>query len=99
SNQEHHSFPTRRSSDLKRNIIRFTITAFLLLCVLWMAVPKVYIHNALGHEHSTTKNSGETGIQKESISDCDFDKYNTPVYFTILDRKSTRLNSSHLGIS
>lgn len=55
----------------------------LILCALWVATPKVYIHNLLNHEHSSLPVSTETSVQAESKDDCDFEKYDSPVYFTI----------------
>ncbi len=61
-------------------IISFT----LLAVILFAAVPKVYIHALLGHHHSfikTTPNDVVSSI--EDAKDCDFEKFDTPVYYTV----------------
>ncbi len=55
----------------------------MVLCALWVATPKVYIHNLLNHDHSSINTSDETSVQTEAKDDCDFDKYDSPVYFTL----------------
>jgi hypothetical protein len=67
----------------KSKIARISVTAILFLCTLWIVTPKVYIHKLLSHNHSVIKTNGETSVQAESNPDCDFDKYDSPVYFTI----------------
>jgi hypothetical protein len=64
---------------------RILITAFLFLCVLWMATPKVYVHKLFSHQHTTTQSTLETIVQPQAAeeTDCDFEKYDTPVYFTL----------------
>lgn len=68
---------------LKSKIAKFSAFIVLLLTVLWIATPKVYIHKLLNHHHEVVKSNGETTIQSESTTDCEFEKYNTPIYFTI----------------
>jgi hypothetical protein len=55
----------------------------LFFCLLWLATPRVYIHKLFDHKHEFFPNTGETSIQTEADPDCDFDKYDTPVYFTL----------------
>jgi hypothetical protein len=64
---------------------RVLITAFLFLCVLWMATPKVYVHQLFSHQHTASQNSSESTVQTQADAeaDCDFEKYDTPVYFTL----------------
>lgn len=63
--------------------VHILIAGLLLLCTLWAATPKAYVHSLLNHRHSNIVTpNGETSVQNED-QDCDFDKYNTPVYFTI----------------
>ena len=51
---------------------------------LWVATPKVYIHDLLHHDHSIISFDSETKVQSsQSADDCDFDEYNKPVYFNI----------------
>ncbi len=62
---------------------KIIISSLLILCALWVATPKVYIHNLLNHDHTSVVNTTETSLQAESKDDCDFEKYDSPVYFTI----------------
>lgn len=68
---------------LKSKITRISVFSILMLSALWLVTPKVYIHKLLNHHHETVKTNGETSVQAEANSDCDFDKYDSPVYFTI----------------
>jgi hypothetical protein len=56
----------------------------LILLTAWIAVPKVYIHELFHHNHELVKSTDKTSIQTEqSTDDCEFEKYNKPVYFHI----------------
>lgn len=68
---------------MKSKISRFLISAFLIMTALWIATPKVYIHQMFNHTHEVIKNSKGEQLKAESGQDCEFDKYNTPIYFTI----------------
>src|ERR1700743_3065977 len=59
------------------------MSCFLVLMALWVATPKVYIHEMLGHDHSDVSISTETKVKSQSADDCDFEKYNKPVYFSL----------------
>lgn len=62
--------------------IFFSLT--LLAVVLFAAVPKVYIHSLLGHEHGFIQTTSETTIDELGDNqDCNFEKFDTPVYFTV----------------
>ena len=68
----------------KPKILQVIVAGFLLLCTLWAATPKAFIHNLFDHSHTNSIIlTGETSIQNSADQDCDFEKYNTPVYFTI----------------
>src|ERR1700741_5520066 len=69
----------------KNKYIKILTSCFLVLLALWVATPKVYVHNLLNHNHdSTIKVDGDTNIQqKNADDDCDFEKYNTPSYFNV----------------
>jgi hypothetical protein len=70
----------------KNKYIKILASCFLVLMALWVATPKVYIHNLLNHNHdSSVKTSGDTNIQQKNSDDCDFDKYNTPNYFNVFN--------------
>lgn len=68
---------------LKSKITRISIFAVLFLTILWVATPSVYIHKLFNHHHELIKTNGETSVQTEANPDCEMDKYNTPLYFTI----------------
>ncbi len=56
----------------------------LLAVVLFAAIPKVYIHALLGHEHSILKSTSDVTVDElEGNQDCNFEKFDTPVYFTV----------------
>ena len=61
------------------------LSVTLLAVVLFAAVPKVYIHALLGHTHSIIDSISEgTSIsEQEGTQDCNFEKYDTPVYYTV----------------
>ena len=66
-----------------KKVTKIIISSFLLLCAIWIATPKVYVHNLLDHDHSSVNTSAETSVQTEAKDDCEFDKFNSPVYFTL----------------
>jgi hypothetical protein len=57
----------------------------LLAVILFAAVPKVYIHSLLGHTHSVINSvSDDISVgEKEGTQDCNFEKFDTPVYYTV----------------
>ncbi len=62
------------------------VFSFLLLAVvLFAAVPKVYIHSLLGHTHSVIHSVSDviTVSEQEGTQDCNFEKFDTPVYYTV----------------
>lgn len=62
--------------------ILFSVT--LLAVVLFAAVPKVYIHALLGHDHATVQSTSDLSIsESDGTKDCDFEKFDTPVYYTV----------------
>lgn len=68
----------------KNKSIRSVVTFALLLLTAWIAVPKVYVHNLLNHNHEVVKPQAGTQVQTEQAGeDCDFEEYNKPVYFHI----------------
>lgn len=67
----------------KSKLAKISVFSILFLSALWLVTPKVYIHKLLNHNHQTVKTNGETSVQTETNPDCDFDKYDSPVYFTI----------------
>src|SRR5699024_11943856 len=94
-----HSFPTRRSSDLKYIVVAillikdnphiahlFSFLFTLEQCLSECHIIRGFIDKAL---------SG--GIYDKASGKRTFGKHN--LHFIILDRKSTRLNSSHVSIS
>lgn len=68
----------------KRKYIKSILSTFLVLMALWVATPKVYIHQLLKHNHSNPQLSKETQVNSQSTNDdCDFEEYNKPAYFNI----------------
>lgn len=66
----------------KNKSIKVLISALLLLLTAWIAVPKVYVHELMHHNHELVKVSDKAQLQSEqSTEDCEFEKYNKPVYF------------------
>lgn len=56
----------------------------LLVVVLFAAVPKIYIHNLLGHEHGVIQSTSDVTVDElKDNQDCNFEKFDTPVYFTV----------------
>lgn len=53
--------------------------------VLFAAVPKVYIHNLLGHTHDAIDSvtSAFSFNDDQNTKDCNFEKFDTPVYYTV----------------
>ena len=68
---------------LKNKYIKVTVSSFLLILALWIATPKVYIHNLLHHNHSVNALDAETQVKSANTDDCDYEKYDKPVYFNI----------------
>ncbi len=48
---------------------------------LWVATPKVYIHDLFHHDHSNVNLGTETKVKSQSSDDCDYEKYNKPSHF------------------
>lgn len=68
---------------LKNKHIKILLSSFLVLVALWLATPKVFIHQLLHHSTTETTNGSETKVKSQSTDNCDFDKYNKPTYFSI----------------
>lgn len=67
----------------KNKFTKILVSSFLLLMALWIATPKVFIHNLMHHDHSGIELSKETKVKSSSNDDCDFEKYNKPAYFNL----------------
>ncbi len=64
--------------------LKIFLSFTLLAVVLFAAVPKVYIHNFLGHDHGFVQPTSETIVDELGDNqDCNFEKFDTPVYFTV----------------
>ena len=51
---------------------------------LWVATPKVYIHQLLQHDHSAVSIDAETKLKSSSSDDdCDYERYNKPSFFNL----------------
>lgn len=64
---------------------KIVLSFALLAVVLFAATPKVYIHSLLGHiHHSVSAPKDGTAIQQEEHNaDCNFEKFDAPVYYTV----------------
>src|SRR5690349_22421223 len=86
-----HSFPTRRSSDLAR------------IDAGGDAIVDDHAHAAAGRERAFARREGlvedPVARLKEPAANHQERNYRTAATFTQKDRKSTRLNSSHVEIS
>ena len=65
--------------------VKIILSSLLLAVVLFASVPKVYIHSLLGHTHGiiNTGNGDITVSEQEGTQDCNFEKFDTPVYYTV----------------
>lgn len=65
--------------------IKAAVSALLVVLALWVATPKIYIHELFNHDHGTLNTSeGETRLKpKTPTDDCDLEKYNKPAYFNL----------------
>ncbi len=62
------------------------MSLFMLLVVVFTATPKVYFHQLLGHTHLNQKQEPGKGTEyneDKNTQDCDLDKFEAPVYFTV----------------
>lgn len=61
------------------------IISFIFLAIaLFAAVPKVYIHKLLGHDHSYEHvPNNVTSVSNDKNQNCELEKFETPVYFTV----------------
>src|SRR5207253_9431173 len=82
-----HSFPTRRSSDLYILVDEFQDTNIAQLELLWL----------LGGEHRNIVAVGDDDQAIYRFRGASFGSFT--IFLQKLDRKSTRLNSSHVAIS
>ncbi|MCC6181955.1 MAG: hypothetical protein IT237_08985 [Bacteroidia bacterium] len=64
---------------------KIVLSFALLAVVLFAATPKVYIHSLLGHIHHNipAPKDGATIQQEEQNTDCNFEKFDAPVYYTV----------------
>ncbi len=66
---------------------RFKIffSSLLLAVVLFAAIPKIYVHSLLGHTHSVIHSVSEviSVSEEDGSKDCNFEKFDTPVYYTV----------------
>lgn len=70
---------------LLKKSFKILISSVLLTVVLFASVPKIYIHQLLGHHHnSEQKKSDVTSVSTDDeTKDCTFEKFDTPVYYTV----------------
>jgi len=65
--------------------LKILTSLFLLAVILFAAVPKIYVHSLLGHTHKATKTllNVFSVNEQEGTQDCNFEKFDTPVYYTV----------------
>ncbi|MFL5752445.1 MAG: hypothetical protein ACJ76F_03485 [Bacteroidia bacterium] len=68
--------------------LRIVISVIMLAAIGFTAVPKVYFHKLMGHTHisapTDVMSNGNVELKdNKNTQDCDIDKFETPVYFTI----------------
>lgn len=64
---------------------KIAFSSFLLAVILFAAMPKSYIHALLGHTHEAigSVSAGFSFNNDQNTKDCDFEKFDTPVYYTV----------------
>ena len=64
--------------------LKIICSVALLAIILFASVPKVYIHSLLGHIHNTIHSSSEATVTENGdTQDCNFEKFDTPVYYSV----------------
>lgn len=67
--------------------LRVIWSLVMLAVVLFTALPKVYLHKLMGHNHFIEQRHGsdtDTNFNADNkTQNCDLEKFETPVYFTI----------------
>jgi len=68
---------------IKNKYIKLASNVLLLVMALWVATPKVYIHDILGHHHECAVQHDEIELNEAHANDdCEFNKYDSPVNFS-----------------
>jgi hypothetical protein len=67
----------------RNKYIKITVSVLLFLSALWVATPKVYIHDLLNHGHAFINVDKEAKVETRPADDADFEKYDKPAYFSI----------------
>lgn len=65
--------------------IKILTSVLLLIVVLFVSTPKSYIHSLLGHKHNVnhTSTSALEVSENDETQDCNFEKFDTPIYYTV----------------
>ncbi len=65
--------------------LKIVFSVVLLAVVIFASVPKTYIHSLLGHTHKAIQYTadGFSVSRQENTPDCNFEKFDTPVYYTV----------------
>lgn len=67
---------------IKNKYIKLASNVLLLLVALWVATPKVYVHELLGHHHECAIQHEEAELNEAHANDdCEFNKYDSPVNY------------------
>lgn len=65
--------------------IKILTSVLLLIVVLFLSIPKSYIHSLLGHKHNAIHPSSTSleFSENDETQDCNFEKFDTPIYYTV----------------
>lgn len=70
----------------KKGILRIAALLFISVATLIISVPKTYVHAFLGHHHELTPLASDGfQITEHRNADCNFDVFNTPVFFDVIE--------------
>jgi hypothetical protein len=68
---------------VKKQLQRYTAVS-LLLVMLLAALPKVYVHQLMGHVHHAAPATEQMAFTAgDANPDCTFEKFDTPVHYTV----------------
>lgn len=65
--------------------IKILFYSLLLVVVMFVALPKSYIHSLLGHKHNVSHETiaGIIVSGNNETEDCNIEKFDTPVYYSV----------------
>lgn len=76
----------------RNKYIRKVALFWISITVLLLSTPKTYIHSWLNHHHETQAISASgVHLTEQSNAECNFDTYNTPLFFDTIDFKTEHI--------